>query len=60
MTSEPSSPLLFDVQTPLGFTVRVSLSYWDIITQIKHPIMTGQEDAVQATLTQPDEILWQK
>jgi hypothetical protein len=40
----------------LGFTVRVSLSYWDIITQIKHPIMTGREEDVQTTLTQPDEI----
>jgi hypothetical protein len=24
---------------------------WNIITQIKHPIMNGQEAAVQATLT---------
>ena len=29
--------LLFEVSTPLGFTVRVSRAYWEVIVTIKHP-----------------------
>lgn len=53
--SEPDS-LFFTAQTPLNCNIRVTVAYWSIITQIKHPIMNGQEAEVQATLTQPDEI----
>ncbi len=52
----PTSELLFEVLTPLGFTVRVSRSHWQIITTIKHPVMVGREADVQATLHQPDTI----
>ncbi len=48
--------LLFTAETPLNCSIRVTVAYWNTITQIKHPIMAGQEAAVQATLTQPDEI----
>ncbi len=48
--------LFFTAQTPLNCSIRVTVAYWNIITQIKHPIMAGQESAVQATLTQPDQI----
>ena len=48
--------LLFDVSTPLNCNIRVSVAYWEIITQIKHPIMKGQETLVKETLSQPDEI----
>ena len=48
--------LLFNVQTPFNFSVRVSFSFWNIITQIKHPVMIGKERDVQNTLTQPDEV----
>jgi hypothetical protein len=48
--------LLFEVQTPLGFRVRVTRAYWELITTVKHPIMTGREAEVQETLTNPDEI----
>ena len=48
--------LFFEISTPLNCTIRVSVAYWEIITQIKHPIMKGQEQLVQETLSQPDEI----
>ena len=52
----PQSELLFEVQTPLGFTVRVTRNYWNLITTIKHPTMAGREDDVKTTLQNPDEI----
>jgi len=42
--------LLFEVLTPLGFSVRVTRSYWELICTIKHPIMAGRETDVKATL----------
>ena len=47
---------LFDVLTPIGFRVRVTPSYWDLIITVKHPIMAGREFDVQQALQQPDEI----
>ncbi|GAB4501160.1 MAG: hypothetical protein Fur0035_07010 [Anaerolineales bacterium] len=46
----------FEVLTPLGFRVRVTDEYWQLIVTVKHPIMLGREAAVQATLQTPDEI----
>ena len=48
--------ILFEVQTPLGFHVRVTKSYWQLIVTIKHPVMAGREQDVRATLERPDEI----
>ncbi len=48
--------LLFEVLTPLGFRVRVTHAYWELIITIKHPIMAGHEEDVKKTLQQPDEI----
>ena len=48
--------MLFEVQTPLGFRVRVTRSYWQLIVTVKHPVMAGREPDVQAALTNPDEI----
>lgn len=56
MTDNEPDRLFFTVQTPLNCSIRVTVAYWHIITQIKHPIMNGQEAVVQATLSQPDEI----
>ena len=56
MTDNDPDSLFFTAQTPLNCNIRITVSYWNIITQIKHPIMNGQEAAVQATLTQPDQI----
>ncbi|MDP9316003.1 MAG: DUF4258 domain-containing protein [Chloroflexota bacterium] len=55
-TDPPTTESLFEVFTPLGFTVRVSKSYWQIITTIKHPVMAGREADVQATLQRPETI----
>lgn len=56
MTDNEPDRLFFTAQTPLNCSIRVTVAYWNIITQIKHPIMIGQAASVQATLTQPDEI----
>lgn len=48
--------ILFDVATPLGFTVRVTRRYWQMITTVKHPVMAGHEAEVAATLSAPEEI----
>lgn len=48
--------LLFEVNTPLGFRVQVTRSYWELISTIKHPVMAGRENDVMDTLENPDEI----
>lgn len=54
-TQLTNTPLL-DVLTPLGFRVRCSTAYWDVIVSIKHPAMRDRLDDVRRTLEQPDEI----
>jgi hypothetical protein len=57
MSKQPSGEdLLFEVDTPLGFRVRTTLSYWVLITTIKHPAIKGREEEIKATLTMPDEV----
>jgi hypothetical protein len=51
-----SDDLLFQVLTPLNFSIRVTRSYWEYIVSIKHPAMTGREKDVQDALQVPDEI----
>ena len=48
--------LLFEVRTPLGFSVRVTRTRWELITTIKHPVMTGRESTVRLALQSPDEV----
>ncbi len=48
--------LLFEVPTPLGFRVRSTRLYWEMIICIKHPVMAGRELEVKTTLENPDEI----
>ena len=48
--------IFFEVMTPLGFRVRVTRAYWDLIVNIKHPAMKGREEDVKKALEQPDEI----
>jgi hypothetical protein len=48
--------LLFEIFTPLGFRVRVTRAYWELIITVKHPAMAGREDDVQDTLKNPTEI----
>ena len=52
----PISDLFFEVLAPLGFRVRVTRAYWELITTIKHPVMAGREANVQEALRNPDEI----
>jgi hypothetical protein len=43
-----SEDLLFDVATPLDLRVRVS--------RPKHPVLLGNEQAIEETLSAPDEV----
>ena len=54
MTAEKD--IFFEVLTPLGFRVRVTRAYWDLIVNIKHPVMKGREEDVKKALEAPDEI----
>jgi len=47
---------LWEVVTPLGFSVRITRAYWDLIVTIKHPVMRGREADVQGVLQAPGEI----
>lgn len=47
---------LFEVPTPLSFSVRITRNCWELIVTIKHPVMHGCEIDVQDTLRTPDEI----
>jgi hypothetical protein len=51
-----AAELFFEVTTPLGFSVRVTRNYWELIVTIKHPVMRGREKDVQNALREPDEI----
>ena len=53
---EPDPELLFEALTPLGFRVRVTRGRWNLITTVKHPVMAGREDVVEATLESPEQI----
>lgn len=50
------STVLFEAETPLGFRVRVTCAYWELITTVKHPVMAGLESAVRRALEEPGEI----
>ncbi|MBI4327293.1 MAG: hypothetical protein HY674_18825 [Chloroflexi bacterium] len=47
--------MLFDVATPLGFTVRTSLEYWQKIVT-KHPDLGECLELIKSALAVPDEI----
>jgi hypothetical protein len=47
---------LFEVLTPLGFYVRVTQQYWDLVVSVKHPVMRGREESVRDTLRTPDQV----
>jgi hypothetical protein len=52
----PDSDVLYEVRTPLAFSVRVTRARWELITSIKHPVMADRESSVRRTLESPDEI----
>jgi len=47
---------LLQVPTPLGFTVRATRSYWELIVTHKHPVMRDRLAEVKLTLRGPCEI----
>jgi hypothetical protein len=51
-----SDEVLFEVLTPLGFRVRVTRAYWELIVTVKHPVMAGREHDVKEALQHPNEI----
>ena len=52
----PPDEVLFEVLTPLGFRVRVTRAYWELIVTVKHPVMAGREQDVKEALQNPSEI----
>lgn len=46
---------LFEVATPLGFTVRCTHAYWEFLITQKHPVLRGRESEVVLVLTDPDQ-----
>jgi hypothetical protein len=51
-----SGDILFEAETPLGFSVRTTAGYWALITTVKHPVMRDKLEVVRQTLSDPDEI----
>lgn len=45
-----------EVESPLGFRVRVTVAYWQVIVTIKHPVMLGREADVQDVLQNPEDV----
>ena len=48
--------MLFEIATPLGFTVRCSKRYWEFIVSQKHPTLRNKEKDVINTLANPEEV----
>jgi hypothetical protein len=46
----------FEIQTPLGFTVRTTDEYWERIVSEKHRNMRNHEDEIKETLGDPDVV----
>lgn len=47
---------LFQVETPLGVTIRCTQEYWTFIVSEKHPVLRGKEEEIQQILRDPTEI----
>ena len=56
MRMKDRTDFLFDIKTPIGFSVRCTKSYWDFIVSQKHPALRGHEEDIKITLSAPDEI----
>jgi len=52
----PAEDILFEVPTPLGFRVRVTRTYWELIVTFKYPVMAGREADVMEALQRPSQI----
>ena len=49
-------PIRFEVETPLGFTVRTTEGYWQRIVTMKHRNMLNHEEDAKHTLSNPDVV----
>ena len=47
---------LFNVLTPLGFRVRLTRTRWELIVEVKHPVMAGRVSDVREAIENPGEI----
>ena len=56
--AEAVSPddILFQVDTPLGFRVRTTRRYWNLVIVEKHDVIRGRESSVAEVLESPSEI----
>lgn len=50
-------PIRFEVETPLGFTVRTTEGYWQRIVTMKHRTIRDHEGEVKHTFSNPD-VVW--
>jgi hypothetical protein len=48
--------LLFEITTPLGFSVRLTTAVWKAICDFKHPVMLAREQDLANALNDPVEI----
>ena len=51
-----TNSILFKVTSKLGRRIRITKTYWEYITTIKHPSLKGLEAKVKKALTNPIEI----
>lgn len=51
-----NADLLFEIQTPFGFSVRCTCEYWEFIVAHKHPVLRGAERGIMQVLADPDEV----
>jgi hypothetical protein len=48
--------LIFSVQSPLGYRVKLARDRWRVITRFKHPAVAGKIDLVRECVSCPDAI----
>ncbi|MFH1856651.1 MAG: DUF4258 domain-containing protein [Candidatus Omnitrophota bacterium] len=51
-----NTKIAFEIKAELGFLIKTTIAYWNVITQIKHPSIQGKEKQVKETLACPSEI----
>jgi len=51
-----SGSQLFSEHTPLGFSVRVTEGYWELIAEVKYPAIAECLEGVRAALSRPAQV----
>ena len=46
----------FEVKSILGKKIRTTEEYWNLISEVKHPIIRRYEEEVKETIKNPDEV----